>query len=119
MQGFDCIVKDAITGHLGTQHLLLCLTNHLRALNKVTQLVDSGDDIDMRFLHFSKSFDIIHHLILRTKLSALGISTQIVGWVRSFLANHSFHVRIDDIVYGEAFYLIGVPKALQLVYYYS
>lgn len=115
------IVRDALTAHLRRQHLLhdaqhgfvtgrSCLTNLLSTLNMITQLMDNGEDVDMCFLDFSKAFDIVNHRIICAKLTALGVSPEVVGWVRSFLANRTFQVRIDDVVSDSAAVPSGVPQ---------
>lgn len=87
--------------HLCRQHLLhdvqlvfvtkrSFLTNLLRVLNMANQLMNYGDDVDICFLD-----------------TALEISLQVVGSVRSFLSYHSFYILIDDVIYEGA----AVPVA--------
>lgn len=46
-------------------------------------------------LDFSKDIDGLNHIVMLAKISALGVSERMVGWVCSFLANRSFSVRTE------------------------
>lgn len=81
----------------------------------VTQLIDDGDDIDLCFFDFSKAVDIANHRIICAMLDAIGVSSQVVRLIQSFLENGSFQVSINDLFSEEP----AVLKTLSLGHYYS
>ena len=54
-----------------------CLSNLLVFLDKVTQCVEDGDDIDVVYLDFAKAFDKVPHQLL--KLRDHGIGDKVVS----------------------------------------
>lgn len=64
----------------------------------------------MRFLDFCKAFNSVKHTNIFAKLAVPGGSSQVVGWVRSFLANRSFLVRIEDFGYEKEPFSSGVTQ---------
>ena len=68
----EVLMRDAITAHLEQNCLIRdsqhgfrkgrsCLTNLLSFLDKVTDYVNEGTDIDIIYLDFAKSFDKVPH----------------------------------------------------------
>ena len=62
-----------------------CLSNLLVFLDKVTQCVENGDDIDVVYLDFAKAFDKVPHQRLLLKLRDHGIGDKVVNWISSWL----------------------------------
>ena len=52
-------------------------------LDKVTQCVENGDDIDVVYLDFAKAFDKVPHQRLLLKLRDHGIGDKVVNWISS------------------------------------
>ncbi len=48
---------------------------------KVTEIVDSSDTVDLVFLDFSGAFDSVNHRVLIQNLKACGINDNIVNWI--------------------------------------
>ena len=50
-------------------------------MDKVTQCVENGDDIDVVYLDFAKAFDKVPHQRLLLKLRDHGIGDKVVNWI--------------------------------------
>ena len=61
------------------------LTNLIPFYNKMTCLVDEGEDVDIVYLDFSKAFDTFSHSILLGKLAACGLDGCTLRWVKNWL----------------------------------
>ena len=94
----ESLVRDSIVDHLNLNDLLFhtqhgfinkrsCLTNLLEYFEKITELVDNGNCVDILYLDFAKAFDKISHLKLSVLLEAHGISGKIKGWIDEWLSN--------------------------------
>ncbi len=68
----ETVLKGAILNHLqhaaalsAAQHCFVprysCLTNLLVAEERITQLMDSGEGVDLDYLDFVKTFDSVNH----------------------------------------------------------
>ncbi len=101
----ETALKGAILNHLqqtaalsAAQHGFIphrsCLSNLLVAEERITQLTDSGEGVDLVYLDFAKAFDSVNHRMLCDKMLAYGICRFIVNWTRSFLSNRTFQVRV-------------------------
>lgn len=67
------------------------------------------NDDEICYLDFGKAFNFANLRIRCAKISAPGVLPEMADWVRSFLANHSNQVRIDDLVSENAAISSGVP----------
>jgi len=63
-----------------------CLSNLLVFLDKVTQCLEDGDDVDVVYFHFAKTFDKVPHQRLLLKLRGHGIGDKVVNWISSCLS---------------------------------
>ena len=92
----ESIVKDDVTEYLEENKLInnsqhgfrqkrSCLTNLLEYMEEVTKTVDSGQNIDMVYLDFSKAFDKVPIKRLLIKVRALGIDEKTVKWIEGWL----------------------------------
>ena len=74
-----------------TETALLCVkTDLLRAM-------DENHAIAVVLLDLSAAFDTVDHLILLNRLSSkFGIRGKALTWIRSYLQNRSFRVRVGD-----------------------
>ena len=87
-----------------------CLTNLLEFMDDVTNRLDSGMQVEVCYLDFSKAFDSVNHRLLMGKLEAYGISGELKGWLRDFLQNRSFKVSVGDGISEEIPVISGVPQ---------
>ena len=95
---FEKLVRDELVEHLegngllkGTQHGFRkgrsCLTNLLSFLERVTEELDDGGNVDVIYLDFAKAFDKVPHQRLLGKLERYGVSGRVLAWIRGWLLN--------------------------------
>ena len=61
-------------------------------------------------IDLQKAFDTIDHTILLEKLSCLGLSNQVIGWLESYLCDRKFYVNIDNTLSDMGIINCGVPQ---------
>jgi len=66
--------------------------------------------IDANILDFSGAFDLVPHVLLLTKLAALGVESRVVVWVREFLVSRTQRVRVGEQLSSEVKVTSGVPQ---------
>jgi hypothetical protein len=105
----ESILRDEIVDFLARNELLRMsqhgfmrrrstMTNLLEYLEKLTSMVDSGQDVDVVYLDFSKAFDKVPIRRLLQKCEGLGISGKVLHWVGEWLTGRQQRVVIN----GEA-----------------
>lgn len=82
----------------------------LQSLNDWTAYLDEGSSADVVYLDFCKAFDRVPHDGLLHKLTIVGIHPRIVSWIRSFLSNRIFMVRIKSTFSEPRCVRSGVPQ---------
>jgi len=87
-----------------------CLTNLLSFLDKVTEYVDSGYDVDVVFLDFAKAFDKVPHVRLIQKLECHGIDGKLKYWIAEWLTNRKQRVCVNGTLSDWKTVLSGVPQ---------
>ena len=65
--------------------------------DKVTRLVDEGQDVDVVYLDFSKAFDTVPHNILMEKLAAHGLDGCTLRWVQHWLDGRAQRVVVNGV----------------------
>ena len=111
----ESIIKDVVITHLQENNLLnncqfgfvsgrSVQLQRLSLLNHWTDILDSGNTIDVIYLGFKKAFDSVPHIRLLSKLHSHGFCDQLLGWLKSFL--------IDDVKWfvSMILYLCGIPQ---------
>ena len=102
----ESVVKETIVNHLETFSLIRnsqhgfrsgrsCLTNLLDFFEKVTEVLDEGNPVDVVYLDFAKAFDKVPYTRLYKKMEAHGIKGKALDWVKSWLYNRRQKVSID------------------------
>ena len=102
---YESILRDAIIDHLvknqlirDSQHGFLrgrsCLSNLLIFLDKVTECVDRGVDVDVIFFDFAKAFDKVPHARLMNTVRAHGVKGLVANWIENWLKDRKQRVCI-------------------------
>lgn len=72
-------------------------TNLLTALNVIMTIIDSAGVVELCFLNFSKTFDVVNHRIACFKSERLSSSSSISVLGHHFLTDHSLRVRVEHL----------------------
>ena len=59
----------------------------LQILDRWTELLENGGQIDVVYTDLEKAFDKIPHIRLISKLFSYDINKKIIGWIEAFLHN--------------------------------
>lgn len=78
--------------------------------DKISKGFDAGLLSGMILIDLQKAFDTINHSILLEKLGTPGFSNEVILWFRSYLANRTFCVSIDNLSSNPGKLECGVPQ---------
>ena len=78
--------------------------------NDITLWLDQGCAVDLVLFDFSKAFDVVSHHILLEKLQELGINTDLISWIESFLIGRSMAVALDGVCSDSHPVRSGIPQ---------
>ena len=115
------LIREQVMSHLEKNDLISehqhgfvkkrsCLTNLLEAMDKWTEIVDSGTPVDIIYCDYKKAFDTVPHKRLLRKLSAYGIKGRILGWIQDFLSDRWQQVVINESRSSAVQVSSGVPQ---------
>ena len=71
--------------------------------------LNNNHPIDVIYLDFSKAFDKVPHAALLLKLDHIGFRGQLLSWIKAYLSDRIFYVRVGDHFSDFAAISIGVP----------
>ena len=82
----------------------------LEVLDKWTEAIDDGLEVDCIYTDFMKAFDKVPHKRLLKKVENFGITDPILGWIEEFLIGRYQCVSIneDKSVWKEV--ISGIPR---------
>jgi len=117
----ESIIRDKLVEHLTSQKLLFnnqhgflknksCLTNLLEFMEFLTSKYDDGNALDIIYLDFSKAFDKVPKNKLLKKAETLGISGNVLNWLKNWLSDRRQRVVINGWASLWALVLSGVPQ---------
>ena len=86
----------------------------LLVYSEIAAMVNSSRIVDMVLLDFSKTFDVVSHVVLLEKLRELGVCAMLLRWVEGFLSNRSMRVSVGGVSSGLCRVSNGVPQGLVL-----
>ena len=102
---YERFIRSHLLDHVGdkivnNQHGFLkgksCLSNLLECIDKINDIIASGDGVDIFYMDFQKAFDTVPHYRLMIKLQNIGVSGKLLDVVMNFLADRSFSVHVGD-----------------------
>jgi len=81
-------------------------------MEEVTNYLDSGFPVDIKYLDFQKAFDKVPHKSLIDKLATLGFGGDLLQWIANWLSNRKQRLRvvINGHCLGREDVLSGVPQ---------
>ena len=85
-------------------------TNLLTSLNAWTEALDKNKPVDVLYLDYAKAFDKVPHGRLLWKLKRAGITGNLLGWIREYLTNRTFQVRVGNTLSTRRRVTSGVPQ---------
>jgi len=117
----ESIVRDVMVSHFtdnklyakcqhGFRRKRSCVTQLMEVMEDLTALLDDKNPVDIIYLDFRKAFDSVPHERLLRKMSAYGITGNILGWTRSFLTGRVQKVKIGDASSSDASVRSGIPQ---------
>jgi hypothetical protein len=86
------------------------LTNLLESLESWTQILDSGEGLDIIYLDYRKAFDTVAHQRLLLKLRRVGLPTGVCSWIESFLSERKMRVSVNGEFSNWISVVSGVPQ---------
>ena len=117
----ESIIRDHMIDHLiinslikPSQHGFMpkrsCQTNLLEFLDKIFEMTDEGNPVDIAYLDFSRAFDKVPHNKLIQKLEAHGITGSVQEWIISWLKDRTQWVEIQGAKSRPGKVRSGVPQ---------
>ena len=67
----------------------------LTVVDKLTESIDNGIDVDVIFFDFQKAFDTVPHRRLIETLSYYGICNPVLAWILDFLTDRKLQVSVN------------------------
>ena len=115
------LIKKALHQHCSTLDLIStsqhgfhpgrsCITNLQLARELWVSAVDAGSRLDVIFVDFSKAFDKVPHERLLYKLQRIGLTGNLLSWIRDFLCDRTLRVKVNDSLSPEIAVTSGVPQ---------
>ena len=87
-----------------------CVTQLLQVLHELGRALDTGKEIDVIYLDFSKAFDSVSHNKLLFKLKSYGISGSLFDWLSDYLSEWKQRVVVEGISSEYLDVTSGVPQ---------
>ena len=67
-----------------------CESQVITVCQDIADSLDNGDRIDGIIVDFSKTFDLVPHGRLLTKIANAGVNSRVVVWIREFLYPYNY-----------------------------
>ena len=89
-------------------------TNLVQFTSQCLKSMEQGVQIDAVYTDLKSAFDRVNHRILLAKLDRLGVATNIVKWMESYLANRHLNVKLGNVSSVPFSNCSGVPQGSNL-----
>ena len=87
-----------------------CITQLLMCIEDWTKRLEESKAFDVIYTDFAKAFDSVPHERLFLKLEAIGVSGDVLKWIKSFLRGRTQCVNVDGIRSTWRDVLSGIPQ---------
>ena len=115
------LIRDHILDFLTTNNVLCenqhgfipkrnCMTQLLLCMEDWSKMIENNESFDIIYTDFSKAFDSVAHERLLVKLQNVGITGNLLNWIRSFLKNRWQRVRVKGYFSKWIKVLSGIPQ---------
>ena len=95
---FERVMRNKLVDYLESNNILpnnqhgfrkgrSCLTQLLEHVDTILKHLNSGQDVDVIYLDYSKAFDKVDHRVLLAKLRKYGIRGKVFQWIENFLTD--------------------------------
>ncbi len=95
---FERVFRNKLVDYLESSNILLdnqhgfrkkriCLTQLLEHVDSILKSLNSGNEIDVIYLDYSKAFDKVDHKVLLAKMKRYGITGKFYNWIEEFLSD--------------------------------
>ena len=82
----------------------------LHMLDRWTEYLEYGGQIDVMYSDFEKAFDKVPHARLLSKLYSYGISNTVIKWIQDFLTGRRYRVRVKLSYSLWSWVTSGIPQ---------
>ena len=117
----ESIIKTVLMDHCNDNHIFSgsqygfrqrrgCILQLLKVFDDWSKFIDSDTPVDAIFLDFRKAFDCVPHKRLLMKIEKLGITGNLLKWIKDFLTNRQQRVLINGISSEWTEVSSGVPQ---------
>ena len=111
-QGKEIYKKKLHYGFVGGRSISI---NLILYSNHIAEALDGYASVDSIYLYFATAFDKVDHNILLYKLyNIIGVSSDLIGWLKSHLSSRSLSVRITENFSTSFTASSGVPQGSHL-----
>ena len=124
-QLLESVIHNNISDHYNLNNILTpeqsgFRNNHsttsvlLELLNDITKIIDDGNCVDIIAVDFAKAFDSISHNKFIYKLQFYGIGGKVQSWMKEFLNNRLFRVKLNNYKSNSDPVTSSVPQGTKL-----
>ena len=118
---FEHVLYSSIYKHLEANSILCapqhgfrknrsCETQLVTTIHDIATHLNSGNQVDVLFLDFSKAFDKVPHKRLLHKLNYYGICSPYLEWIEQFLTDRTQQVVVENKFSALTPVISGVPQ---------
>lgn len=117
----ESLIRDYLVEHMTQNNLFSayqhgfvpsknCFTNLIECMEKWSEILESGDSVDIIYTDFAKAFDSVPHQRLLRKMKNNGITGKTLDWIKAFLSNRKQCVKIEDEHSSWVHVKSGIPQ---------
>jgi hypothetical protein len=117
----ESIIRDELMAYMRRHNLLSTkqygfvtgrstVLQLLHALDKWTEALDNGDQVEAVYMDFMKAFDTVPHRRLISKLKSYGIGGKLIRWLQDFLHDREQRVKVNGHLSDSTSIGSGIPQ---------